>query len=313
MTGPRVCVAVPCYNQEYLLTETLESLVFQDYDDLRIIVSDDASTDGTAAVAQDFARRFPGRVIAQVHAQNLGVTSNVRSIAPLIDGEYLCWFAGDDVCLPGKIKKQVAALDARPEAVLCYHDVDVFDGATGRSLYRYNDLGIGHTPRTGSIARDLIEHRCFIAAISAMIRRAPTMDILHRADLPRVSDWLYLIEVCERGEAIYLDEVLARYRRHPGNVTKIIDISDEARSYDLMQDIYPHYRNAISAGLARLRLNYTVKHLLSGSHSTAAAIAGTLSRQVLCHPKLFWPLAAEAATAVGTRARLYARTKRLFR
>jgi glycosyltransferase involved in cell wall biosynthesis len=236
---PLVSVAVPCYNQEAVLPQTLNSLVEQDYDPLEIVVSDDASVDRTGEIAQDYARRFPGRVTYNRQPRNLGVTGNVRAMRPLLRGDLICWFAGDDLCLPGKITAQVAALAANPQAVACYHDVDVFDGATSQSLYRYNDERRGLKARAGHIARDLLIERCFIGAISIMVRRHVAEEVQHRAELPRVSDWLYLMEIAHRGEIIYIDKVLARYRRHKSNATSIIDFADEATTYNLVRELYP--------------------------------------------------------------------------
>ncbi len=132
------------------MNSALENLFSQDYPNLQIIVSDDSSDDRTVEIARNYEQRYPDKVIVQAHGRNLGVTENVRSIVPLIRGRYVCWFAGDDVCLPGKIRKQVRALEEDVSAIMCYHDVDVFDGATGRSLYRYNEVGPGQRPTRGS-------------------------------------------------------------------------------------------------------------------------------------------------------------------
>lgn len=51
------------YNQKHLITETIESVLSQDYDNLEIVVADDASTDGTQEVILDFQRKYPDAVL----------------------------------------------------------------------------------------------------------------------------------------------------------------------------------------------------------------------------------------------------------
>jgi len=282
--GALVSIAVPCYNQELVLAETLSSLVDQDYENLEIVVSDDASTDGTADIAHDFALRFPGRVIFRRQRKNLGPTENVRAMSPLLRGDYICWFAGDDICLPGKVSKQVAAITAEPDAVACYHDVDVFDGMTGRSLYRYNEPGLGHTPYAGHIVRELLLHRCFIGAISIMVRKDVAHKVRHVSELARISDWLYFIDVAYCGKVVYLPEVLARYRRHKDNITRTVDITDELRTYEIVKEKYPEYTREADLGLLRLKVAYCLRYASVGQFGKALGLAAELCQHAALHP-----------------------------
>lgn len=310
---PLVSIAVPAYNQQDVLAEALESLVHQDYDRLEIVVSDDASRDRTAEIGQDYAARFPGRVIFVRQSRNLGPTGNVRAMAPLLRGDLICWFAGDDICLPGKISKQVAAIAAHPSAVACYHDIDVFDGATGRSLYRYNEDGPGMSPRSGLIARDLIVHRCFIGAVSIMVRREIALAVRHRPELSRVSDWLYLIEVAHRGEIIFLNEVLARYRRHPTNITNVVNIEDELKTYRLVLSLYPEYAEEVEKGLRRLKASYALRYLFAGEFRSATAMAADVARAAATRSGVTFDVASYLIRLLRQRAYLMQRTGRINR
>jgi glycosyltransferase involved in cell wall biosynthesis len=311
--SPRVCVAVPCYNQEALIGETLESLVSQDYDNLVIAVSDDGSQDRTLDIARSYEARYPGRVVVQGHEVNLGITRNVRSMRFLLEGDYVCWFAGDDVCLPGKVSQQVTALEASPDAVMCYHDVDVFDGPTGRSMYRYNERGVGLRARSGFIAPSLIVERCFIAGISAMIRQSVASDLAHRWDIPRAADWLYLIEIAQRGRVIYLDKVLARYRRHDKNASKMIDPADELRSYEIVRSVLPQYEHEVHEGRAKLLMSYMVKFAIDGDLRRASEMAADLLWEFRRRPGFIFPVVAEAASHLRRIICLLLRTGSVLR
>ena len=55
--APKVVIGLPVYNSERFLRETLESVAAQDHPNLEIVISDDASSDGTLDICRDFARR----------------------------------------------------------------------------------------------------------------------------------------------------------------------------------------------------------------------------------------------------------------
>ena len=109
---PRVAVIVPAHNGERLLPQTLESILAQTYQDWEVVVVDDASTDGTLAVAESFARRAPGRFTVVRLDQNVGV-GGARSAG--VDrsggGELLCLLDQDDLWDERYLEHSVAAFD----------------------------------------------------------------------------------------------------------------------------------------------------------------------------------------------------------
>ncbi len=213
---PRVSVAVVTYNQRDFLEECLESILRQDYPNIEIVVADDASSDGTREMLLEYAASGRGEFVLRFAAENGGITSNQNVAASACSGKYLSWMAGDDLMLPGKLSKQVAIMENNPDCVICYHDLDVFDSYTGRTIRKHSDID---KPREGDV-RTLVRYGCFNGAVSNMVRSdfqpAPAFD----ARIPIASDWLYWIEcLWKGGRIIYIDEVLGRHRRHANNVT----------------------------------------------------------------------------------------------
>ncbi|WP_159798079.1 glycosyltransferase family 2 protein [Puerhibacterium puerhi] len=119
---PRLTVGVPVFDGARYLAETLEALLAQDYRDLVVVVSDNASTDGTRAICEDFAARDP-RVRYHREEVNRGGAWNFTRVLELARTELFAWNAADDVAAPGHLARCVAALDAHPEAPLAYDRV----------------------------------------------------------------------------------------------------------------------------------------------------------------------------------------------
>ncbi len=101
---PLVSILIPAFNAADSIGETIESAVGQTWPCTEIIVVDDGSTDGTAAIA----RRFPGvRVIFQ---PNQGAPAARNKAFSLSRGDYIQWLDADDILAPQKIARQMAVL-----------------------------------------------------------------------------------------------------------------------------------------------------------------------------------------------------------
>jgi glycosyltransferase involved in cell wall biosynthesis len=136
-TQPRVSVAIPVYNGEAYLAQTIESILGQTFRDLELIVSDNGSTDRTRDIVEGFATRDP-RVRYARSEQNRGAAWNYRRSFELARGEYFRWAPADDLFAPDSVAACVAALDANPDVVLCYPKTDLVDG-DGKVIRSYDD------------------------------------------------------------------------------------------------------------------------------------------------------------------------------
>ncbi|WP_302168845.1 bifunctional glycosyltransferase family 2 protein/CDP-glycerol:glycerophosphate glycerophosphotransferase [Streptomyces sp. TBY4] len=108
---PRLSIVVPVYNVELYLDECLESIAAQEFDDFEVVLVDDGSTDGSAAIAQAFVDRDDRfRLVLQKNA-GLGAARNVgaRHISP--DTEYLAFVDSDDTMPTYAYQRMIDALD----------------------------------------------------------------------------------------------------------------------------------------------------------------------------------------------------------
>lgn len=134
---PRVSIAVPAYNCERYIAQALESLLAQTYGDFELVISDNASTDGTADVCRHYAALDP-RVRYVRRDDNIGGPGNFRYVWSLCRGEYHKWSTADDYWAPEFLEKAVTLLDARPDVVLCHPRARLVD-ATGNAISDYAD------------------------------------------------------------------------------------------------------------------------------------------------------------------------------
>lgn len=107
----KVSLCVFCHNQEAYVRQALESAFQQDYSPLEIIVTDDASTDGTFALVNTLAAQYrgPHRVLARRNETGLGLAGSLNQVMELVSGDFIVVAAGDDISYPSRCRTLVEA------------------------------------------------------------------------------------------------------------------------------------------------------------------------------------------------------------
>jgi glycosyltransferase involved in cell wall biosynthesis len=106
-----ISVVIPAYNRSHCIGRALESVRVQGIADLEVLVGDDASTDSTVAEVE---RLMPEARIVRLPV-NRGAAGARNAVLPLVRGEFVACLDSDDEWLPGKLKRQLEFLDARPD------------------------------------------------------------------------------------------------------------------------------------------------------------------------------------------------------
>jgi len=212
--NPKLSVITASHNHQDYIAQTLESLEKQTFRDFEIIIIDDGSTDRTVEVA----RSCPSR--AQIFTQeNLGVVAARNRGVSMAQGKYLCFVDSDDLVLPERFARQVAALDADPELGLVFADAVIID-STDRQIGKFSDI---YPVVPGNVAEMLLLHYCFIPMITVMVRT----DILSKTgpfDAPGpISDYIKWIEIAHLSKVRYDPAPLGCWRRHPQSASKTAD------------------------------------------------------------------------------------------
>lgn len=123
MNNIKVSIVVCSYNQQEYIKETLESIVSQVHPySWEIIVCDDASSDSTPFIIDNFSLRYK-EIIPVIREKNIGVVRNLFDGISRSNGEYIMVCGGDDCYLPNKILTQIEYLEKNKNIGLLYGDV----------------------------------------------------------------------------------------------------------------------------------------------------------------------------------------------
>lgn len=131
---PLISIGIPVYNEGRFLEESLSSLLSQDYQNLEIIISDNASTDRTEEICREFCIRDK-RIRYHRFDINQGATANFKKVVDLAQGRYFIWAAGHDLWSPNLISECVDVLEKNPDGVIAFGSCQWIDAA-GRQMAR---------------------------------------------------------------------------------------------------------------------------------------------------------------------------------
>jgi glycosyltransferase involved in cell wall biosynthesis len=115
----RLTLGLPVYNGERFLAQAVDALLGQTFTDFELIISDNASTDGTEQIARGY-QAADERVRYLRHPVNRGSAFNHNIVVAQARGEFFKWASDDDLYAPDLLQRCVEALDARPDVVLAH-------------------------------------------------------------------------------------------------------------------------------------------------------------------------------------------------
>lgn len=195
---PLVSIGVPVFNEGRFIAESLHSLLKQDYPNLEIIISDNASTDNTQKICEASTRNSP-KVVYHAFMANLGITENFRHVLRLSRGKYFMWASGHDLWEPNFVSECVHALENNPDAVLAFGS-SVWVDETGDKMGKTS--GWSDTRGMGPLSR-------FFTILWGNMH--PILGVIKRSELPQIekignhagADLALLAELVLKGHFIH--------------------------------------------------------------------------------------------------------------
>lgn len=234
-----VLVSIICatFNRKDFIRPCLDGLVMQETTfEYEILVNDDASTDGTAAIVREYAARYPDKIKAVLQQENQyskGVEISLGILYPMARGKYIAECEGDDYWThPGKLQMQVDYLERHPECPLCYTKAHLFDHPSG--TFRQEHIGF---PYKGFEAMLSINP---VPAMTACFRREaleryiqevnPLSHHWATADYPK---WLFFAQLGPLG---FIDEFTGVYRdKSPASISNPRNFG---KRYAFLESVY---------------------------------------------------------------------------
>jgi glycosyltransferase involved in cell wall biosynthesis len=210
--APAVSVLIKSYNHAAYIAQTIESVLGQTVQDFEILVTDDASTDGTPDVVRRFA---DPRIKLEVSPVNRGVSLGMRSLFARARGRYVAILNSDDIALPTRLERQLAYLDTHPATAAVFTAARQI-GETGRPVAGPSVFDVPlDWPDHGRprwLRRFFLEGNC-LCAPSAMLRPEVLLQVEpHDPRLTNLQDLDLWVRLASRYDIGFIAEPLTAFR-----------------------------------------------------------------------------------------------------
>jgi glycosyltransferase involved in cell wall biosynthesis len=265
-TAPIVSIVIPAYNCASTIRQTIESCLAQTLGDIEIIVVDDGSTDGTAAILAEF-----GEPVCVIRQSNRGLAAARNAGLVRARGDFIAWLDADDLADPRRMEIQSRVLSIFPELVLLHTEFTAFGALITDTVTPYSpvyypvlraampshpfyqqvavpasgpEAGLP-TVYVGNVTEGLISGN-FVHPPTIMMRRS-AFEAIGPLDESMQSgcDYDFILRASRRGAFGYIDLPLLRYRISPAQMSGRFPAGEtmleNARILDKLRTVDPQY------------------------------------------------------------------------
>ena len=247
-TTPFVSIICTVFNKEPWLKKTIDSFLAQQTEfAIEIILVDDASSDGSRSIIQDYQENYPNLIRAFYQDENQGIAKTWVAICKEARGYYIARCDGDDFWIdPLKLQKQVNLLASKPDCKWSNTDFDIYD-EHGNFVSKAGFAN--HTIPLADTYEKMLATRGFTMASTWLVDRDLMLEVNQELDLTTSDDTFNLqLELFQRTSLAYLDEATVAYTINQGSDSRPRDFRQlERRFHKLLQtqlDYLDRYPNA---------------------------------------------------------------------
>jgi glycosyltransferase involved in cell wall biosynthesis len=255
----RVSIVVPTFNRVGYLRAALDTVFAQTFTDWNLIISDDGSGDETRAFLQELQRSPKVRVVLKEHT---GIPAIVRNGGlRAATGEYIAFLDSDDLWVPQKLERQLAALASRPE---CQWSYTAFTRVDGEAQVLADERNRLWQPFDGEIFEQVVRTTASIRTPSVMVARRFLMQVGDFDEtIPSCEDYDLWMRFALRSPVALVNEPLVRVRLHDQNHSKDWAIAYHGRDralQKLLDRAGPRWRGLVSQERARNSVQLLSEH-----------------------------------------------------
>lgn len=257
MEKPLVTIIVVSYNHGKFIRENLESIKKQTYENIELIVGDDASKDNSVEIFEQWLQENNYLAERNFHSENTGLATMLNECIALAKGKYIKLIAADDFLHQEAIEKYVSKLESLgDEYGMVFSNTHTIDDKSFiiKDFADYDSLG----KIDPLIFRKKLIKENRIAALTVLLKTDVLKETGEYDNRFIVEDYFRWLKISEKYLIAYIPEKLTYYRMHPQNISKIKaeKIELETTQLQIMFD---------KEGTVKDKINrYTHRYYLSG-------------------------------------------------
>lgn len=256
----RISILLSTYNGGKYLKEQLDSILSQSFNDFKVLVRDDGSTDNTVAILKEYEKMYPTKInLIKDDGGNLRSTRSFMRLLENSDSEYVMFCDQDDVWLPEKVERTLKKIIEMKQEfgdipLLVHTDLVVVDenlSIINNSFFNFQKID----PYKDSFNNLLMQN--VITGCTVMINKKLVQKCLPISDGVIIHDWWAGLVASKFGRIGYLSQATIQYRQHVDNVVGAKGFTIRAvfrKIYVLFtSDIIKQYQKQANAFLKQFR------------------------------------------------------------
>lgn len=234
----KINILMATYNGRRYVAKQIESILNQTYQDFRLIISDDCSTDSTPKILEEYEAK-DSRIEIYYHGENQGVVANFEFLIGKVRSEYFMFSDQDDIWEPDKIEKTLKKLEDE-NLDLVYTDLSVVDSRLNVIAPSYWSLkGLDYRIKKYNNFESLYLNN-FVTGCTMLVKSKWINEFL---PLPKDSKyilhdyWISLV-ISQSGKIGYVDEQTVKYRQHGNNRIGSKTASYQMKNLDEVRNLF---------------------------------------------------------------------------
>ena len=207
-----VSVVIPNHNGAPFLKRAIESVIFQTYSNIEIIVIDDGSTDNSLEVLAEFESK-----VTLLKSANLGAAAARNKGIRVALGEYIALMDSDDVWIKNKLELQIRLIESQLLDLVYCSGQEFSEETTSGAIHEARYSGDCYQYFRKFPTRGIIELGCSSAVFRSSL--LPQSGLFDETFSGAAEDWDFFRRYSRYAKVGFCSQILVKYRRHPGSIT----------------------------------------------------------------------------------------------
>lgn len=212
-SSPLVSIVMPAYNAASYLKASIESVLAQEYKNWELLIINDGSTDGTAAIISEY-QKIDKRIKGFSNEGNKGLVYTRNRGLEEANGEYIAHLDSDDLAHPERIKVQLQFLEENKDFILLGSACKLIDEIG-------NPIGIENRTIKNAHLKSLLVFSNYFINSTIMLRASAAQKHTYLEAYNFAEDYHYFTQLIQDGQFANINEVLVSYRIHQGNTSSL--------------------------------------------------------------------------------------------
>ncbi|MDA2928789.1 glycosyltransferase [Acidobacteria bacterium AH-259-O06] len=284
--NPTLSIVLTCYKGEAWIPQTIESVLNQDYENLELIIVNDASPDNSAAILEKYKRQ-DSRIHILSNPTNRGIATSRNRGLKEMKGIFFSILDQDDLWKPSKAFQQIAYFDQNPNIDAVYCRVELIN-AKGESL---GERPLPHA-QTGNLFTSFFKNGLACSLLSCMFRSSLLARTgMFNETLQGHDDFEFLLRVAHTAPFGFIPKVLVQGRYQPESFSQTESmVFDQFQLADVLETTWPQYPQLVKRYRSRVHYN-TAQYFLENKRINEASyhfLRSALYRPLFCKAWYFW-------------------------